>query len=220
MCVCVCVFQCDSSEIALSKRAPGAREAPDSTLTRICTSTQGGGGVRSHKQPSHRMRFPYAQKFWRWEGGRRHGDSRRGWGEGNWRWREVNTGIKLCGVFVRWYEQKSQACLRLPLGFGAQMKRGRVGGGNECVCCLKDPIWKDGFYTLLRPCCTWRSNQTQDLTVRAPRSSDQQTDLLDQTISTTHWTQISYFRPPLGLFEPDSTVSFPGKLLALPLGPN
>lgn len=49
--------------------------------------------------------------------------------------------------------------------------------------------------------------------LRVPRSSEQRFDPLIKLFSTTHWTQISYFRPPLGLCKPDRTVSVPGKLL-------
>ena len=60
--VSVCVFRYHSSEIAPSKRAPGAREAPDdSALTRMSTSTRSDSPTNDH-HTEYRMKFPYAQK--------------------------------------------------------------------------------------------------------------------------------------------------------------
>lgn len=81
--VCVCVFRYHSSEIAPSKGAPGAREAPDSALTRMSTSTLRDSPANDY-HTEYRMRLPYAQKS-EMRGRRRAGDSRRGRGEGNCR---------------------------------------------------------------------------------------------------------------------------------------
>lgn len=81
ICACVRVFRYHSSEIAPSKRAPGAREAPDATLTRMSTSTRSNSPTNDY-HTEYRMRFPYAQKY-EMRGRRRDRDSRRGRGEGS-----------------------------------------------------------------------------------------------------------------------------------------
>lgn len=84
-----------------------------------------------------------------------------------------------------------------------------------CVCCLKTCLERL-FDMSLRMCCTWHLNKTLILMVRALRSPDHQDDLLIKPFSTTHWTQISYLRPPHGRFKPDRTVLFPGNTLIYP----
>lgn len=78
VCLCVCVFRYHSSEIALSKRVPGAREAPDSTLMRISTSTQRDSPTDDYHRIQNEISMCSEVKI---RGRRRDRDSRRGRGE-------------------------------------------------------------------------------------------------------------------------------------------
>ena len=118
VCVCVCfpVWQLWNSSVKESARSQGGTRLHSHADMHLDLEGGAGGGTVPQTTITQNE-ISICSEVLEMRG---NGDSRRGRGEGNWRWREVNTGIKLCGVFVRWYEQKSQTSSG---GFGAQMKR-------------------------------------------------------------------------------------------------
>ncbi len=206
VCVCVCVFRYHSSEIALSKSVPGAKEAP---LTHGYPPQHWGTVPQTTITQNPEWHF-HMLRSRRWEEGG--GSETVGEEEEKETEDEGKSGRNkesFCGG-----EADFSGQLETARGFGAQMK-GCVRKGTDHVCFLKICLERQ-FDTWLRLCCTWHFTKIQDLTVWALRSPKHQTDPLIKPFRTTHWTQISYFRPLPGLGEPDRTVLFPGKLLLRP----
>lgn len=154
---CEYVFRYHGSEIALSKRAAGARQAPDFALD---TDVHLRTDWQSHNQRSHRPE----NENTRWKVWEDSTDSKRG----KLKIKGSEMRIKgrkllLCAVFVRWTSRSLGPRFEdEPQGFWVQIK-GKERRGNECVysacvCCLKIAS-ESQFDTSLRLCFTWHLKQ-------------------------------------------------------------
>lgn len=121
VCVCFPVSQLWNSSVKESARSQGGTRLHSHTDIHLNTEGQ------SHKRLSHRIQneFSICSEVGDERGWRRDRDSRRGRKlkmKGSESRNKGRKSFLLCGVFVRWTSEKSQACSSLLRGFGAQMK--------------------------------------------------------------------------------------------------